>query len=593
MTVHDCVAPTTRRRVDDAPARQSDEVPAVSGVPAGLSPVLGLAGLSRGSASRLPATGGPAQPGAVLGALRRQAARNPEPSGAGADLVIRRVYIGEDRPPILALPQVANSEDRVNELGAFNWSRDETVALAQAAPAPTYDQLRTIMGRFTAAQTRDVFTICANSADVVALAALAWSAADVARYALVVPKPTVAQLTTVAGFFTAVQAAAVSPRCASPAELASLAGLGWPAADILTLATAAWSAADVIRLATAGWAAADAVRLAGSGWTGPHAVGLIPLARPRAELLTLATTPVNGQLPTPRTLAAVERFSTAQLIQVITSATNNGSFQSWDQVLHLAEINDTPANLTTLGTNANLTTHPWLEDQLHQLNQAGHDGAKSTVGGVVDTRLTCWQWATRGFEAAPITVDLVPRYFSFRTNFPDVFGVALDHAHARDQAVSAGMVADYQAAERAYLDANQAALQTIIDNWVNGHGGGNARNQAAQRAIMELQLTDAGFTVLPPNTPARWYICMHEKQTNVSWEHWWIKSRRGDVIETFPQNAHGGGLNLAFHDAEDNMGDLAEDFRHEVPVRDLLPSQKAVIKRELQAAGRPFTDDLP
>lgn len=622
MTVHKCVAPTARRQVDDAPARQSDEAPAVSCVPTRqLLPVLGLSGLParglpvhdesvchdgppgavvgalRRQADRAPGlSGAPGlssagadeagpvirRTGAVVGALRRQAARNPELSVAapsGSDLVIRRIYSGEDRPAILGLAQVGNSEDRMNELGAFNWSRADTVALAQANPAPTYEQLRAIMGRFTAAQTRNVFTICANWVDVVTLAGLAWSATDIAGWALANPKPTVAQLTTLAGFFTAVQAAAVAPRCANPTELASLAGLGWPAADIVTLATA-------------GWPAADLVRLAGLGWTGPNAVGLATLTRPRAEVLTLATTPVNGQLPTARTLAAVERFSTVQLIQIIDSATNNGSFRSWDQVLHLAEINDTPANLTALGANANLTTHPWLEDQLHQLNQAGHDGAKSTVGGQVDTQLTCWQWATRGFEAAPVTVDLLPRYFSFRTNYPPVYGV-LDHAHARDLAVSEGRPGHIQAAERMYLDTHQGELQTIIDNWVNGNGGGNARNLAAQRAIMEMQLTEAGFTVLPANTQARWYICMHEKQTNVSWEHWWIKSRRGGVIETFPRNARGGGLSLAFHDSNVNMGDLAEDFRHEVPVRDLLPSQKAIIKRELQAANLPYTDDLP
>ena len=61
------------------------------------------------------------------------------------------------------------------------------------------------------------------------------------------------------------------------------------------------------------------------------------------------------------------------------------------------------------------------------------------------------------------------------------------------------------------------------------------------------------------------------------------------MIETLP------GVGLTVHRADINMGDQdgGVDFRHEVPVRDLLPAQKAILKREVTRQGIDFTDDLP
>ena len=451
----------------------------------------------------------------VLTALRRQAARVGPPavgSGTAAEVgadrsgtvlrslaasaaVIRRAYTAEERPAILSLAQVGNSEQRVDELSAFNWSRAATVALAQRQPPPTYDQLLAIMGRFTAAQT-----------DELAAVPLTW------------------------------------------VDMATLAGLGWQANDLIVLADSGWAGADILALAQA------------------------PLHRGPHERAVLAAMDLGGDLPTVEQLEAVDRFSLDQVMGIIASPENQ-PFDSWDLFIH--------------------PRHPWLEDQIHALTEVGvHRGVKADRNGHEDPVFTCWQWATRGLDVPPISIDLANRYFSYRTNYPDVFGEVMDHAHAREQALS-GLADDnprrdeIHAAERAYLNDRQAQLQGIITAWINGAGDGNARNGAAQRAIMEMQLTDAGFDVLPPGTAARWYICMHERQNNVSWEHWWIKTRSGDVIETFPN------ATLNFHRFDFNMGNLDIDFRHEVPVRDLLPAQKQIIKREVARQHLDFTDDLP
>lgn len=134
-------------------------------------------------------------------------------------------------------------------------------------------------------------------------------------------------------------------------------------------------------------------------------------------------------------------------------------------------------------------------------------------------------------------------------------------------------------------------------------GASPHRECDAQRAMMELMLQGSGFTVLPPGTPSRWFIGMHERQTSISWEHWWIQTRLGGVVETFPYRdpavlnadgvpGDGGGKKLAFTGTQ-NSGNPAHDFTHLVPVLDLLPSQKTIIKRAVTNAGRPFTDDLP
>lgn len=453
----------------------------------------------------------------VVSALRRHAVA-VRPAGSATGKVIRRVYTAEDRPAILALPQLANSDERVTELGECNWSRAATVALAEHVPALTYEQMRAIMRRVKATELGELREI------------YSW------------------------------------------ADLITLAGLGWRGADLNVLLHSEWQPADILAMAQAG------------------------LQYTPQQLKALAITSLGGQAPTVAQLSAMNRFTFDQLMEVIYSPDNNGSFQDWNQLVRLAEANGDAAGLVDSAKHANLATHPWLEDQVAHLAEDGHAGEKANLAGEVDTRFTCWQWATRGFETAPVSIDLLNRYFGFRTNYPPIYGV-LDHAAATEAALSEppASVLDreaFLAVERGYLNDHQAEMQAIITTWENEAGEDNGRNRDAQRAIMELQLADAGFDVLPAGTQARWYICMHERQTNVSWEHWWIKSRSGDVIETFPQNAGGGGLALNFHRLDVNMGNLDEDFRHEVPVRDLLPAQKAIIKRELARQGLPYTDDL-
>jgi len=60
----------------------------------------------------------------------------------------------------------------------------------------------------------------------------------------------------------------------------------------------------------------------------------------------------------------------------------------------------------------------------------------------------------------------------------------------------------------------------------------------------------------------------------------------GGVIETFPETVDLDGTvrgrYIAFHQFQINMGNLATDFRPEVPVQNLLPAQLAIIRRALQ-----------
>ncbi|MEO6501555.1 MAG: DUF4157 domain-containing protein [Jatrophihabitantaceae bacterium] len=501
-------------RADDPAEKQADR--AATGVLAALRRQAVRVDLAQGQADSERAETGATD--RVVSALRRHAVPLA-PSGWAAGKVIRRAYTAEDRPLILGLPQIANSDERVDELGAFNWSRAATVTMAQHAPAPTYEQMRAIMSRVKATEVGELREVFGNWAD-----------------------------------------------------LTTLAGLGWRGADLNVLLHSEWQAADILALAQAG------------------------LQYTPQQLKALAVMPLGGQFPTVAQLNAIGRFTFDQLMDVIYSPDNNGSFQDWNQLVHLAEINGDEAVLVVGAGLADLATQPWLEDQVAHLAEDGHAGEKANVAGAVDTRFTCWQWATRGFETAPVSIDLLNRYFGFRTNYPPVFGV-LDHAAATEAALSEppASVQDreaFLAVERGYLNDHQAEMQAIITNWETEAGEDNGRNRDAQRAIMELQLANAGFDVLPAGTQARWYICMHERQTNVSWEHWWIRSRNGDVIETFPQNAGGGGLALNFHRLDVNMGDVDIDFRHEVPVRDLLPAQKTIIKREVERQNLPYTDDL-
>jgi hypothetical protein len=192
----------------------------------------------------------------VLGALRRQAARRATPvcehagQAQGGDLdaarsqavvstlartasdVVRRVYTELERPGLLQLPQLENSQERVAALEAHNWSSADTLLLAQQQPAPTYPELNAIMARLTAAQLADIQPSCASLAEVVALAATAWPAADLARHAAFDPRPTAAELQAVIAFFSPEQVDAVMEVSSNWADIVQLAGTGWTADDL-------------------------------------------------------------------------------------------------------------------------------------------------------------------------------------------------------------------------------------------------------------------------------------------------------------------------------------------------------------------------
>ncbi|MDQ1738932.1 MAG: hypothetical protein QOE53_584, partial [Pseudonocardiales bacterium] len=235
----------------------------------------------------------------VLQALRRQAARltlanggaeqagSPEPdagvrrTAAPQDEVVRRVYSAGERPTILALPQVGGVVAALTILELHNWSRDDTVALAQAVPAPTFAELNTIMGAFSAADAITILPLCANCTELAALAATGWPVAEFTRYAQTNPAPTFAQLQGTAAFFTPVQATNALLVCAGWPDLLTLTGLGWPAADVARFAggavrptvpqlqaAAAFFAPGqvdaVLPICAGGWA--DVLMLAGLGW---------------------------------------------------------------------------------------------------------------------------------------------------------------------------------------------------------------------------------------------------------------------------------------------------------------------------------------
>jgi hypothetical protein len=200
----------------------------------------------------------------VLGALRRQAARRATPAcehagpGQDGDLdaarsqagqlvvstlartasdVVRRVYTEQERPGILQLPQLENSQERVAALEAHNWSSADTLLLAQQQPAPTYPQMNAIMARLTAAQLAGIQPSCASLAEVVALAATAWPAADLARHAAFAPRPTAAELQAVIAFFSPEQVDVVMEVSSNWADIVQLAGTGWTAGDLERVAS--------------------------------------------------------------------------------------------------------------------------------------------------------------------------------------------------------------------------------------------------------------------------------------------------------------------------------------------------------------------
>ena len=202
----------------------------------------------------------------VLGALRRQAARRATPAcghagqdgdvhaapgghgapaghGALAALartaseLVRRVYTEQERPDVLALAQVENSQERLSALEAHNWSKDDTVRLATQQPPPTYAELNTIMGRLTAAQLADIQPSCTSVAELLALIATAWPAADLARHAAFHLRPTAVELQAVIAFFTPEQVDAVIGVSSNWADIVALAATGWAADDLARVAS--------------------------------------------------------------------------------------------------------------------------------------------------------------------------------------------------------------------------------------------------------------------------------------------------------------------------------------------------------------------
>ena len=295
----------------------------------------------------------------VLQALRRQATRvtggveRPEPaeprtvlrSVSPADEVVRRVYALGERPSILALPQVGGSMANLTILEQHNWSRDDTVALAQAAPAPSFGEMNTIMGAFSAADARTVLPLCANVSELAALAATRWPVAEITRFAQMNPAPTFAQLRGAAAFFTPLQALNALQICAGWPDMLTLTGLGWPAADVARFAglavrpslaqlqaVAAFFAPGqvdaVLPICAGGWA--DVVTLAGLGW-------------PAADVARLAA--VGG--PTVAQLQTVAAFFTpAETDALLPSCTG------WPDVVTLAGIGWPAADLARVAAAA-------------------------------------------------------------------------------------------------------------------------------------------------------------------------------------------------------------------------------------------------
>ncbi|HEX8081855.1 MAG TPA: DUF4157 domain-containing protein [Jatrophihabitans sp.] len=191
----------------------------------------------------------------VLGALRRQAvgrgtpacdhASHPEHSGhlavsvlarttlaSSTGELVRRAYTEQERPGILQLAQLENSQERLIALEAHNWSSADTIALASRKPAPTYAELNSIMAKLTAAQLAQIQPSCASLAEVLALVATAWPAADLARHAAFDPRPTAPELQAVIAFFTPEQVDYVMNVSSSWADIVGYAGSGWSAEDL-------------------------------------------------------------------------------------------------------------------------------------------------------------------------------------------------------------------------------------------------------------------------------------------------------------------------------------------------------------------------
>ena len=353
-------------------------------------------------------------------------------------------------------------------------------------------------------------------------------------------------------------------------HVSDLSGANIPMADIvvydpLTIGGAACSVQQMIACHNGPKTAAETAQLAGLAQvtTWPELDQISAIANwPVVDLIAFSAHALGGNVPTFQEMREVTHFTPAQANHLLNEP-------DWATVVEIATIHGadplaapSPAVITAMAT-------------------LGTNEVKADQAGVVDQARSCWDWATQGFEAPDVPDSMIFDYFALRTGFPGLLGPARNHDDTVTYLANENLAPGVDPV-RIYLAANQAALGAIVANWqVNVLANAENARGAAQLELMRLHLTNSGFNVLPQGTAAHWYICMHELKNNVSWEHWWIKTSSQEVIETFPATPDGRGQSIFFHRGQHNMGNLATDFRHEVPVVNLLPAQQFIIRRAM------------
>ena len=234
------------------------------------------------------------------------------------------------------------------------------------------------------------------------------------------------------------------------------------------------------------------------------------------------------------------------------------------------------------------------------------DGTKQAKGQIHNdqTLSACWNWALTAYRDDGLRPDFIMGgFFHLRLMFGDdqqalneqpgdaAMLAALDAYRDRDM----GELND-SAAQKAAFDALKPGIIQQFRTWKSklplaGHDDGRRKdkvNKKVTKALTIMAVTANGFA-LANDDAAQFFICMHELKRNISWEHWWIEDRDGNVMQKFPlnwvdpddQSQGHKGEEITYQDYAE--GDAAVDYTYKIGVIDLKARHKEIIKTDLNA----------
>ena len=132
------------------------------------------------------------------------------------------------------------------------------------------------------------------------------------------------------------------------------------------------------------------------------------------------------------------------------------------------------------------------------------------------------------------------------------------------------------------IDYYMNTVKPITDNNIRP----DESHRVATLKLTKIAVEANGFEVTE-GEDKQFYICMHEKKTNVGYEHWWIEDLQGNVMQKFPvnwinPNDHSEGKKgLAITYQNFAEGDPNEDFTYKIGIKDLKDRHKEIMLRDL------------